>query len=187
MVTLHRHHREKMEPRRYCSSLCNKLTVALLLCAVAAAKVTPGVSNQLDCSMRRLMYKRANAIQPWRAPHRAVFDSLELASQCGETPPESTTFQPQPEAPTVPSTEPSVFVDAVRGDDHHLGTEVQPVRTVAAAIDICRQPGGPRRVVLRAGNHFLNQTLRLGPSDSGLTVTAYPGELPWLSGGNHVP
>ena len=161
--------------------------VALLLCAVAAAKAAPEVSNQLDCSMRRLMYKRANTVQPWRAPHRAVFDSLQLGSQCGETPPESTAFQPQPEAPTALSTEPSVFVDAIRGDDHHSGIEVRPVRTVHAAVDICRQPGGPRRVVLRAGNHFLNQTLQLGPSDSGLTITAFPGEHPWLSGGDHVP
>jgi hypothetical protein len=43
----------------------------------------------------------------------------------------------------------------------------------------------PISIVLKAGIHFLNDTMELGPSDSGLTITGPPtseGQA-WVSGG----
>jgi hypothetical protein len=38
-------------------------------------------------------------------------------------------------------------------------------------------------IVLREGIHFLEETLQFRKPDSGFTMTSYPGEQAWISGG----
>jgi len=63
-----------------------------------------------------------------------------------------------------------------------------PLATLAAARDAARQqpPGTPRRIVVKAGEYFLDQPLTLGAPDSGLTISAAPGEKAVIYGGRRV-
>lgn len=76
------------------------------------------------------------------------------------------------------------------GSDAAPGTKDQPLATLERARDLAREAhkaaGAPQRVILRGGSYFLKQPLVLAPEDSGLTVTALPGETPVLSGGQAV-
>merc|ERR1719183_2495884 len=76
----------------------------------------------------------------------------------------------------------AVYVDAEIGQDSNAGTEKAPLKTVAAAV--AKAPKG--NVVLREGTHFLESTLQLGSENSGLTISAYPGETPVVSGGKKL-
>ncbi len=63
-----------------------------------------------------------------------------------------------------------------------------PFATLGAA---CRQArkqgvGGPRKIVIRAGWYFLDQTLTLDDGDSGLTIESAPGAKVYLCGGKKV-
>lgn len=70
------------------------------------------------------------------------------------------------------------------GSDAAPGTKDQPLATLERARDLAREAhkaaGAPQRVILRGGSYFLKQPLVLAPEDSGLTVTALPGETPVL-------
>ena len=84
-----------------------------------------------------------------------------------------------------------------------------PLATVAAALKVARGLRGGRggrrelRIVLRDGKHYLKAPVRIRPVDSGLpkrteltraaddpasplTIAAYPGETPVLSGGRRI-
>jgi len=72
-----------------------------------------------------------------------------------------------------------------------------PFATLARAQDAAREMKTkeglhePVTVMVRGGKYFLEETLVLGPEDSGtrdcpITYTAYPGEKPILSGGRKV-
>ena len=67
-----------------------------------------------------------------------------------------------------------VYVDAGAGDDNALGTDItMPLRTVHAAVAMTRtekrKSGQPATIVLRAGTHFLSETIELSADDSLLT------------------
>lgn len=70
-----------------------------------------------------------------------------------------------------------------------------PFATLAKARDALRRlkdkPKQPLTVMVRGGKYLLDQTLVLGPEDSGtrespVTYSAYPGEKPTLSGGRRL-
>ena len=74
------------------------------------------------------------------------------------------------------------YVDPVKGSDSNAGTEASPFLTVQRAVEQTRKNqdhSGRRRsssgstIVLRAGTHYLSETIVLGPKDSGLTVVNY--------------
>jgi hypothetical protein len=79
------------------------------------------------------------------------------------------------------------FVDAAHGSDTATGTMVDPFATPARALAATRAAGsgnGGGRIVLRDSAPFhITAPLALGPADSGLTISAFPGEAPVLSGG----
>lgn len=89
------------------------------------------------------------------------------------------------------------FYVAPAGNDSSPGTKEKPFATVARARDAVRSLRGDARtklavtVFLRQGTHFLAETLRLGPADSGeencrIVYTSYPGERAVLSGGRPI-
>lgn len=157
----------------------------------------------VDCAMRNLTWAYARHLLPSRGPLLDVFDALRLLIDCNFTRPADTPEIP-PRAPfyAVPSPRGggsgarsvlraapppvgALFVDAARGSDDGSGTEGAPFATVARALSAtrARRAHGGAAIVLRGGVHHLRSPLVLGARDSGLTLTAYPGEAPVLSGG----
>jgi len=66
------------------------------------------------------------------------------------------------------------------------GPFATPERALKATRELKQQSPNPKRtltVCVRGGSYFLDQPLALMPEDSGLILTAYPGETPILSGG----
>jgi hypothetical protein len=59
------------------------------------------------------------------------------------------------------------------------------VPTLADALAMTRRlgPGQRRAIQLREGVHYLNDTMTLGPDDSGTQITSHDGEHATLSGG----
>ena len=86
---------------------------------------------------------------------------------------------------------------ATDGSDGNPGTEARPFATLQRARDEVRKrktatglPNGAT-VLVRAGAHFLDKTLVLGPEDSGtakgpITYATYPGEKVALKGSRPV-
>lgn len=150
-------------------------------------------TEELDCGMRRLLYRRAKALQPWRGVLLEAFDALELEALCGEERP-VVVERPAPEhAPRGREVDARRFYVAGAGSDddgRHDGSVERPFATIHHALTAARRVdkvGGAREIVLRGGVHFLNETLRLTVADSGLIITNEPGEEVWLSGGAVIP
>lgn len=88
-----------------------------------------------------------------------------------------------------PSTHPSVFqvatafyVSPSMGcSDHSPGSEAKPFCSVLKGVLACRAVG-KCAVFLREGVHRLNETIVLGPADSGLVIAGYEGENAVISG-----
>lgn len=140
------------------------------------------IKNSTDCHGRLLTYDFSLTVIPALAPMREAFDSLELAG-CGVTPPVGRT--PRRSAKRRATDGTSIYVDATKGKDTgNPGTLALPVATVEKALALSRSaPSRPATIVLRAGTHYLAETVALAPGDSGLTIKAYPGEAAAVSGG----
>ena len=152
-------------------------------------------SPEFDCAWRKLAFEYAPKLQPWLSQQKRseLFDALELGVLCGvnfsrldaaakakaaETKADQT-LMVMPRADVY-----NVFVDSMAGDDSNAGTQKMPLRTVTAAVAATRKHAGePRAIFLRAGVHRLNDTVALGPSDSGLNISAFGGENVTVSGG----
>ena len=180
---------------------------ALLLCSAAALTlhgsdhrhlVGPfSIDPALDCATRNFTWAFALSLLPSRAPLLSVFDALRLAIDCNQTRPSLPAPAPAPPfyaaagnrvLRTLPLPMGAFFVDASAGSDGNSGSEAAPFATPARALAATRAAGGGGAIVLRGGAPFdLRAPLVLTPQDSGLTLTAYPGEAPVLSGGMALP
>ena len=148
------------------------------------------VAPAMDCAVRSLALNYSSALLPW-ADASLVADALRLEADCGAAPPARGGGSPAAPNP-VPAPAPGVsavfFADPVRGDDGAAGTQAAPFRTLARGLAATRAvtPGAPAQLVLRAGTFALaaaGGALALTAADSGLTISAFPGEAPVLSGG----
>lgn len=160
-------------------------------------------SNSTDCRAYMLQYEFSLRLMPERAPLRDVFDALQLAGTCGVTPPglqgdaEGSSIFVQPlilsaHALSATCAVGPFYVDPLHGDDGNSGSITQPFATVARGMSATRTGGSaprslPACVVLRAGVHYLQSTVTLGPQDSSLIITGYEGEMAWVSGGVPLP
>ena len=68
------------------------------------------------------------------------------------------------------------------GSDGHAGTESSPFASIQFAIDAAAG-SDTKAVVLRGATHFIKDTIMMDASHSNVTVMAYPGESPVVSGG----
>ena len=151
------------------------------------------VKNTTECEIRLLSYEYALSLQPKRVASKLVdvFDALELETMCSVTRPIPQKLPP-PSYP-LPDSNFTYFVDLDKGNDTAAGTKLEPFATVGRALAATRTrasastsgavPAIKAAIVLRAGTHYLTKGLNLSASDSGLTITNYPGEESWLSGG----
>lgn len=136
---------------------------------------------ELDCAVRSVASDYSQHLLPWADP-TLVFDALRLSIDCNATRPTSSSsyFSAAP-FKLKPTTTGSVFyADAVNGDDSNAGTLSSPFLTIARGLAATRGAGtGSNQLILRAGGVFvLNETIELTPADSGLTISAYPNDLP---------
>jgi hypothetical protein len=135
------------------------------------------LTNTTECKGRMLAYEYGLKIIPARAPQLEAFDALELETNCGVTRP-TALGQPPPVALHVPADALTFHVDYTGGNDGAAGTENHPFQTIHRALAATRAAGAagaPKSIVLKAGTHYLNETIELGTKDSGLTLTAAPG------------
>jgi hypothetical protein len=72
---------------------------------------------------------------------------------------------------------------APSGSDTNSGSRSEPFRSIARARDAVRADGRPGNVILRAGIHYLHETLVLSAEDSGTTLAAEEDAKVVLSGG----
>lgn len=79
------------------------------------------------------------------------------------------------------------FHVAPGGGDSNPGTKDHPLASLQAARDAARAAGaGPHRIVVAAGDYFLEQTLQLDARDNGLTIDAAVAGKATLYGGRLV-
>ncbi len=69
-----------------------------------------------------------------------------------------------------------------KGDDAADGSFAHPFATIARACKSARTTGKGTRIILKAGEHRLSRTLRLGKADSGLVFACAPGARAVVSG-----
>lgn len=157
-------------------------------------------SVEFDCKARTFAYSFAIQKIPWSSPaeRQSIQDALRLQECENET--ISTTILPKrknrrlrKEASFKPTdNDKTIFVDPVRGDDGASGTTIHdPLKTLLRARDIARSlrlneehAKQNATIVLRGGRYYLNETLVLDARDTGLTIQAYPNEIPVISGGD---
>lgn len=78
---------------------------------------------------------------------------------------------------------------ATNGNDNATGTANAPLATLPAAIEAARAKhaaGDSVSILLHGGIYFLNEPLKLGVADSGLTIAAAENEKPIVSGGRRI-
>lgn len=145
----------------------------------------------IDCSIKSLAWEYAQQIQPWHGNFDSVFDALQLAD-CDLTP---SSFQDSADIKVSSGvldrqrdvTGIILYVDSVNGSDENDGDESSPLATIQKALDNIRtnrEADSSNSIILRdTGVHWLHQSLVLSALDSGLSIMAYSGETPIVSGG----
>jgi hypothetical protein len=126
-----------------------------------------------DCKGRLLAYEYGLKLLPSRKPQLESFDALELHTTCGVS-------RPHASDPLVPELRvpagATFHVDHAFGSDSAGGDVDAPFRTIHRALAACRASSADaKNIVLKRGVHYLNETIELGPADSGTTITAAPG------------
>ncbi len=100
----------------------------------------------------------------------------------GDTPPDG-------DPSTTPADTKEIYVDAANGDDSATGNADTPLKTIAAAQTMARELHKGKHstttvtIYLRAGTHYLEESLKFTGKDSYTTITAYQGEEVTVSGG----
>jgi hypothetical protein len=178
------------------SSLALSLLAALA--ALAAGQSPPSVRDQFDCLMRNYAVEFAQAIQPFRSAQvfsdiaDALAGSPEKASGCnvtftpaqGQAAQAASRFPHLHATPKAPAAGGATLYVSLSGSDATgTGALAAPFATLARALQASRATPGADTIVLRGGVYARQATIVLGPADSGLTITNFPGEEVWLSGG----
>ena len=158
-------------------------TLSLAAALDHANRVGPHrITPDLDCAVRYLANNFSQHLLPWADPSLAA-DARRLEADCGAPPTPSSPSAPG--APPAPIVAGAYFADAINGDDGAAGTQAAPFRSLARGLQATRTitPAAPAQLVLRAGTFYISAAVELTAADSGLTLSAFPGESPVISGG----
>eukprot|EP01043_Picozoa_sp_COSAG02_P007491 COSAG02_NODE_224_length_28285_cov_39.533066_20_plen_407_part_00 len=152
------------------------------------AGTPPGVSLSTDCAIRELAYTFGKQLKPEKGEWRALHDALQLGA-CGLATPSPTAGAWQPPSTLSLSTVPRDQLRAVLhvdptaiSDVGATGSVDTPFRSLAAALGRSRAMPKPLAILLRHGTHYIAGPLNLGPEDSGLHISNFPGEEAKLTG-----
>ena len=136
------------------------------------------------CGVSHLGYEYAHSLQPEAAPLLELWDALELTTKCGMVRPPA---RAPSVAPSFPTSGSALYVDFAKGSDSAAGSEAQPLKSIARALErVAESRAKAPMVVLRARTHFLSATLEVSAAHGALTIQNYPQEEVWISGGTVI-
>ena len=163
--------------------------------------------TELDCRLRLISLQYAQTLQDrpdsvWQD----IYNALELGSKCAIATPSSrrqvTTSsklrqtRSKADRQTIQDgCDKSFCIYAVPSEtagrlkDPRDGSLTRPYLFIEHALAKARAIGDPYNttILLREGIHSLKDTIKLGPTDSGLSIKGYPGEQAWISGSLKIP
>ena len=184
-----------------------------LLSLTNSARPSQGDADPaFDCAWREYAFEYAHELQTLSEVHSGqIFDALQLSGLCKKSLAELLAALPTTTTTTsrmrrhrhrfvLPEGACAVYVDPVHGVDTNPGTQAAPVRTMAVGLNITRKQKQKNTantstntsntaaaagcaLTLRAGTHYLENTLMLEPEDSHLTIAAFGNEPVVVSGG----
>ena len=143
------------------------------------------VDTSLDCELRNLAYQYAQKLLPQYGSLKAVYDALQL-NNCDINLSSGKLYKPRPFLyQSYKEGAVEIYVDAVNGNDNNAGDISHPLQSLVKAIELFRSQvvRSPTTIYLRKGTYYLEQTVRLDSTDSGLTIAGYKDEAPVISGG----
>ena len=88
----------------------------------------------------------------------------------------------------APAVEPPVaggFFVSPTGSDAANGSSATPFASISRALTATRA-GSEKKIFLRGGTHILTGKISLSSADKGTSFSAYPGEIPVISGGERL-
>ena len=140
--------------------------------------------ESFNCKMRALAYEYGKKSLPVYGQFESLYYALGLNKDCTDyiKPPtfNATDLRPVPPMYTTKDAD-QIFVDYTHGSDSNSGDITHPLRTINAAVKLAE--GRVATVNLRAGTHYLTETVQITPDNNGLTIQNYNGELVEVSGG----
>jgi hypothetical protein len=177
------------------------LVFAFLLFASALAMTPPANFGDLECAVNKFAYLFASKrVHPDQL--HFVHDALNIDQLCTASDPEIDAllhaarnslgaYEPLPTMDT--NTASPTFYVAVSGSDSAPGTLNAPFATLRRAQAATRAASctaaAPCYVMVRGGKYYLGDaggTLALGPADSNVVYSSYPGEIATLSGATRL-
>jgi len=129
------------------------------------------VPASFDCAVRKLAYDYGKHLIPRMGSFESLWYALDLNSDDCHV---NITEEPRLKSK-----------DFEYGKYQGDAILVSPDKSIQAAIDKA-STGTVKTVFLRDGVHYLPETLHLGPEHNGLTLAAFPGENPVISGGKEL-
>ena len=146
----------------------------------------PGTPHEFICAWRGFAAEAVAALRPDAAAEAA--SALQLDSLCGAVAPARAAPVPAPAPASAPAAATELWVDKL-GSDSNPGTPTAPLATVGAALALSRGAPRPASIFVRAGTYHLAAPLALDGADSGLAISAAPGDAGavWLSGAVTLP
>lgn len=169
---------------------------SLVLTAVAISPFpVPVAGPEFTCKVYALAHDFALNIQPNLTTKQVgqVFDALRLhdCNYSTTTSNYSATTVSKRLRENAPAAAAVLYVSP-EGSDSNAGTLDSPLKNVFAAVSRLRSTRNKDQtehatIILRAGTHFLPDTLTLQPQDSNLTIESFPGETATLSAGVLLP
>jgi hypothetical protein len=136
--------------------------------------------------MRKFAYEHGKALISRMKEFSSLYYALDLNDpSCSPTELTHDAVTPveDPAASVLPHDAVFVAPTAPVGGD---GSLEAPLTSIQTAMDKACSRSPNATVVLRGGTHYISDTLLLGSQHSGLTVMAYPGESPVVSGGVEI-
>mmetsp|Transcript_4887 Transcript_4887/g.8715 ORF Transcript_4887/g.8715 Transcript_4887/m.8715 type:complete len:863 (-) Transcript_4887:94-2682(-) len=188
--------------RASAKSILKRISYGLLIMGSLTERAEGKAPAEFDCAMRQLALDFTRRIQPFRPKHslKAMVDTLNLhggepggAAQCFNlTVPDNAPSVYQPSMPAAPPGTTSFYVDYDLGNDTTgEGTKALPFKSIKKALETTRthrhslesqKQQASYFIVLRAGIHYVNETIALGSTDSNVTFQSYKKEKVILSG-----
>eukprot|EP01060_Flectonema_neradi_P018001 TRINITY_DN2481_c0_g1_i1.p1 TRINITY_DN2481_c0_g1~~TRINITY_DN2481_c0_g1_i1.p1 ORF type:complete len:221 (+),score=52.70 TRINITY_DN2481_c0_g1_i1:43-663(+) len=167
-----------------------KSTLTLLSAVVGAEAVWSLGPESFNCKMRNLAWEYGQKTLPKFGKFENLYYALGLNDDCKNVtgPVHFTPTDSKPNPPVFPTSTTgfSLYVDFLNGDDSNNGSISHPLKTISSAVIKSRGKGPDAFVYLRAGTHYLTETVQITAENSGLTIQNYNGEEVVVSGGKKL-
>ena len=158
--------------------------------------IKKGVPPEFDCAMRHAAYRFGKHLLPRLGDFPELYLALGLNAECGARPFKDTTISATAAELNVQAIKrrlqdlpaDAVYVAPdVQGNlkSRGIGTLEHPLSDLQDAVELASSRGS-KTVIMRGGTFYLEHTLSIEPRHSGVTISAFPGEKPVVSGGKEL-